>query len=209
VTVALVTGRSAEDAQRMAGLKGAWTIGNHGLELLAPDGRASAPDNALRYEAAIADAARQLTRNYPIPGALVENKRFTLSLHYRLVDPALVPELLEGARALAAKLGLRVTEGRKVLELRPPIDVNKGTATREFASRLGALENGGSVFYAGDDRTDEDAFRELRVAGSRAVTVRIAPADERPRDTSAELTLASTDALRELLQWLAARRGRA
>jgi alpha,alpha-trehalose-phosphate synthase [UDP-forming]/trehalose-phosphatase len=209
VTVALVTGRSAQDAQRLAGLRDAWTIGNHGLEVLAPDGSTSAPADAREFEKVVDEAAGRLASRFPIPGALIENKRLTLSLHYRLVDPALVPELLSGAKAIADELGLRITEGRKVLEMRPPIEINKGTATREFASRLGALGNGGSVFYAGDDRTDEDAFRELRCAGARAVTVRIAPADERPRETSAELTLASPDALRELLQWLAARRGRA
>jgi trehalose-phosphatase len=205
VSVALVTGRAAVDAHRMAQMDDVWIIGNHGYELRAPDGSVSAPDEAERYRDAVVQAGRDLT-DLAEPGAFVENKGWTLSFHYRLVDPARASAVVDRALAVGERLGLSAVKGRKVLDLRPPLTVTKGTSARDFASRLGALEESGSLIYAGDDRTDEDAFQELRSAAPRAVTVRVVPSDEDPRETLAELEVPSTDAMRELLQWLAARR---
>ena len=207
VTVALVTGRTVQDARRMAAIRDAWIIGNHGYELGAPDGTVTVHEGARQYEKVVAEAANTLSQ-LQARGAFVELKRWTLSFHYRTADPGLAPALVGAAIDTATRLGLRAIQGRKVVDIRPPLDVNKGTATIEFASR-GALDPGGSVMYAGDDSTDEDAFRALRALGPRPVTLRVAAADEAPRETAAELTLGSTDAMRELLQWLAARRARA
>lgn len=204
ITVALVTGRGVQDARRMAGIRDAWIIGNHGYELGAPDGTVTVHEGAQRFEKVIAEAASALSQ-LQARGAFVELKRWTLSFHYRTADPGLAPALVGAAVDTATRLGLRAIQGRKVVDIRPPLDVSKGTATIEFASR-GALEPGGSVMYAGDDSTDEDAFQALRALGPRPVTVRVAAADEAPRETAAELTLPSTDAMRELLCWLAARR---
>jgi alpha,alpha-trehalase len=145
-----------------------------------------------------------------VPGAIVEDKRWTLSLHYRLVEAGAVPGLVAHAREVADATGLRVTEGKKIVELRPPITVDKGTAAVAFAERDGALRDDASALYAGDDRTDEDAFRQLRERSSRAVTVRILGTDDRSEErTHAEFALASPDELRQVLEWLAARRERA
>lgn len=210
VALALVSGRSVEDAWRVAGIAGAWVIGNHGFELRTPDGQASALADVRPYESAVAEAARLLTSGPAVPGALLENKRWTLSLHYRLVDPQQAPALIAHARGVAADLGLRVTEGKKVVELRPPLDVNKGTASVALAQQLGALAHNASAVYAGDDRTDEDAFRALRSHGPRPVTARVmAGGEDRAHEpTDAEFSLASPDELRLLLEWLAARRAR-
>jgi trehalose-phosphatase len=209
VVVSLVSGRSAADSWRLAGLPGAWVVGNHGLELRDPDGRLTTPQKVRPYEAAIADAARLLRPiELTVPGAMVENKRWTLSLHYRLVEPSATQALIERASEVARELGLRVMEGKKIIELRPPVDVNKGTATTLLAERLGALRDGASVMYAGDDRTDEDAFRALRARNPRAVTARIDASDVDPREipTHAEFVLGSPDELRQVLEWLATRR---
>lgn len=207
VTVALVSGRAASDAWSLSGVEGAWVIGNHGFELRTPDGQLSPVENVRPFEEAIAEATHLLTAAEPVvPGAIVENKRWTMSLHYRLVDPTEVPALLERAHEVARALGLRVTQGKKIVELRPPVDVHKGTATVLLAERLGALEPGASAFYAGDDRTDEDAFRALRARLPDAVTVHIASADEGESSTSAEYVLRSTEDLRAALDWLVARR---
>lgn len=207
VAVAFVSGRSATDTWRMTGVQGAWVIGNHGFELRTPDGQLSPVESVRPYEQAIADATQLLTAEEPaIPGAIVENKRWTMSLHYRLVDPAHVPMLIERARAVATRLGLRVTEGKKIVELRPPVDVNKGTATVSLAEHVGAFGETASVLYAGDDRTDEDAFRALRARQPRAVTVHVAGRDA--TQTAAEIVLESTEQMRAALDWLVARRAR-
>jgi trehalose-phosphatase len=60
-----------------------------------------------------------------------------------------------------------------MIELRPPLDIDKGTASLELLRRFGALGPEASIFVAGDDRTDEDTFRRVRSANPRAVTVRV------------------------------------
>jgi trehalose-phosphatase len=210
VHVAVVSGRAAADAFRMVPIAAAWTIGNHGIEWRLPNGEPQVLDSARPYASVIAEAASALTPSVrAVRGAILEDKQWTLSLHFRLVEPSAVPALEASARDIAAKLGLRVTEGKKVMELRPPIDVNKGTAAVDFAHRIGALEGQGSMLYAGDDRTDEDAFRALR-PHSRAVTVRVMGAADDPQrvSTSAELTIDSPEEMRRLLLWLADRRAR-
>jgi trehalose-phosphatase len=201
VVIALVSGRSAHDAARIAALPGAWVIGNHGYELMSPDGEIAVWPAAAEFEASMAEAARMLAPIEIIEGALLENKRWTLSVHYRNVrnGPA---DLENRVRSVAADLGLRVTDGKKVIEVRPPIDVDKGTAALAFALRHDAV-GASAVLYAGDDRTDEDAFRALRPSG-RAVTVRID--DDDTIETGAEFTLPSPAELHDLLGWLAQRR---
>ena len=107
------------------------------------------------------------------PWLIVENKGVTGTIHYRLApDPLLAVALLEPlARDAADRHGLRLTPGRMIFEVRPPLAVNKGTAIRELADDLGLK---GIVFF-GDDVTDVDAFRalrEMRAAGS-AATLRV------------------------------------
>jgi trehalose-phosphatase len=201
VLLALVSGRAATDSARIAGVPGAWVIGNHGYELMSPDSEVSVWPAAMDFEQSMAEAARLLTPLELIEGALIENKRWTLSVHYRNVSHG-VHELQNRVRSVAADLGLRVTDGKKIVEVRPPIDVDKGSAALAFVLRHAVLP-GGSVLYAGDDRTDEDAFRALRPSG-RAVTVRID--DEESGQTDAEFTLPSPAALHELLGWLMQRR---
>lgn len=203
VHVALVSGRAAAVARRMVAVDAVWVVGNHGCETLAPDGALTIDPAVAPYEPAIAAAAddlEQLTRS--MDGVLVENKRWTVSVHYRIADPAIVPSLTAIVAEVARARGLRVLGGRMLFELRSPVAVDKGTAVLALAERLGALEPGASVFFAGDDLTDEDAFRALRHGVPHAVTVRVAPGD--PSETSAEFTVRGTDEMRALLERIAA-----
>jgi trehalose 6-phosphate phosphatase len=76
--------------------------------------------------------------------------------------------------------GLTVRDGKQVIEVRPPVPVDKGTAVVGLVRRLGVGSPGASVLFAGDDLTDEDAFRALRAAVPGAVTVRVGDEDGRP-----------------------------
>jgi len=209
VHVVVVSGRAATDARRIVDVAGAWVIGNHGIEIAAPGAAPRVRDDvAIHADAIEAAAARLEAVARDKPGVLVENKRWTLSAHYRLADPGLVPELASAIAAIAGQLGLRVTHGKKVLELRPPIRMDKGIAAVELARSLGALR-GGSILCAGDDQTDEDAFRAIRAADPASVTVRVAQdADDVSPTTSAEFSVPNTRAMAELLQWLVVTRRR-
>ncbi len=209
VHVAVVSGRAARDAQRMLGVGGVWVMGNHGMEWIDPAGATHTHRSASPYTADVQEASHEIAAAVAdIPGVLVEDKGPTASVHYRLAGRDRIGEVRAIVGHAASKHALHIMEGREVLELRPPVDVNKGTAAVDLAGEVGIDASSGSVLYAGDDRTDEDAFRALRAAFPRAVTVCVAREAAVPTEgTAAEFYVRDTEELRELLEWLAARRG--
>src|SRR5207253_10323518 len=119
-----------------------------------------------------------------------------------------IPDVQRAITEVARRLDLKILEGKKIFELRPPVAINKGTALLELGTRLGVLDGGalaGSLLYVGDDRTDEDAFRALPPSPANAVTVHVGGA-ELPDGTrtAAELLLADPAAVHHFLEWLAA-----
>jgi trehalose-phosphatase len=198
--VALVSGRGARDAHRLVGVDRVWAIGNHGLESITPDGRFSLDERVAPWATALRAAhAAAAGAVAAVAGSRLEDKGATLSVHYRQVDQADVPRLERAIEIAASSAGLRMTHGRKVLEVRPPIAVDKGTAVLALAGRLGAAVPSASILFAGDDTTDEDAMEALR--GWRASAVTIHVEGEEPRVTRAEFRASSPA---ELGKWLAA-----
>ena len=207
VHVAVISGREAADARRLIGLDVVWVIGNHGFEIAAPHQPAEPRPTVVPFEHAIATAvSRARAIASEMPGVLVEDKRWTMSIHYRLAHPRDVPGLVADTERIADDLELKLTRGKEVLELRPPIDVDKGTASVDLVTSLGALHRGASILCAGDDRTDEDAFRALRLAHPSAVTVRVGGEDSRQR-TDAEFSVPDPAAMRVLLESVLEERG--
>jgi trehalose 6-phosphate phosphatase len=141
--VACLSGRTGADAARVVGVEGIRYVGEHGLEL---------EPGADGWAARLAAFARAVEWP-PEPG-----KRLTLSFHYRTSpDEERAVAELERVAARAEAAGLRPRWGRKVLEIRPPLDADKGTAVRRLLAETGI----GRALYAGDDTTDLDAFRGL------------------------------------------------
>ena len=208
VHVLVVTGRSVADAQRLAPVDGIGVIGNHGFEILGDDGIMVITPEAHHFRNALQSAGARLvdlaTRHH---GLVVEDKTWTMSLHYRLAERGAIPEVTSSVENIASTLGLTVTRGKEVVELRPPIQVNKGTAVVECARRLHALDPEASVIYIGDDRTDEDAFHALRAASPTAVALRVGEL-ERDETTSAEFLVETPDQVMEFLKALVAIRRR-
>jgi trehalose 6-phosphate phosphatase len=140
--VACVSGRTGEDAARIVGVEGLVYVGVHGLELSPEAERWRGP---LREFAASVD--------WP-----VEDKGLSVVFHYREAeDEDGAVAALQRVAARATALGLKTQFGRKVLEVRPPVEADKGTAVRALLEQRG-LER---ALYAGDDTTDLDAFRGL------------------------------------------------
>lgn len=161
--VAVVSGRAPEAGAAMVGLPDLIYIGNHGLERIMRGAvwtHQTAEAARPAIAAALAEVAVAVHATQDAPWLLVENKGVTGTLHYRLAEnPAAAAALLEQlARAAAARHGLRVSPGRMIVELRPDMAVNKGTAIHDLVNDLGLR---GVVFF-GDDATDVDGFRTLR-----------------------------------------------
>lgn len=206
VHVALVSGRSAAVARRMVGVRNLWVAGNHGFEIEGPDGEDLADPSVYRYRAVIATAVERLEPLVSaMHGVIVENKTITLSVHWRLADLAIAPGLREAVEQVSQPLGLRITEGKRIFEIRPPALIDKGTAVLALAERLTSGHDGGAIVFAGDDVTDEDAIRALRAHHPRSVTVRILGEESSP--TEAEFSLRDTQAMRLFLEELARLRG--
>jgi trehalose 6-phosphate phosphatase len=159
--VAVVTGRSVEDARRMVGVDGLTYIGNHGLEVFT-DGQAEIAPEARAWVPRLAAVLAQVTEGMDpalTAGVIVENKGATATLHYRLTpDPDQARQhLLEILARCAVTSGLRVEEGRRVINLLPPLTITKGSAV-SWLVREHALDG---VVYLGDDITDAHAFGAL------------------------------------------------
>jgi trehalose 6-phosphate phosphatase len=206
VHVALVSGRSAAVARRMVGVSNLWVAGNHGFEIEGPGGEDLADPSVYRYRAVIAAAVERLEPLVrAMHGVIVENKALTLSVHWRLADPEIAPALRETIEQVSQPLGLRITEGKRIFEIRPPALIDKGTAVLALAERLTSGHAHAAIVFAGDDVTDEDAIRALRAHHSHGVTVRIL--GEESSSTEAEFSLRDTHAMRQFLEELVRLRG--
>ena len=212
VNVALVTGRAARDGRQLVSVPNTWTIGNHGMELIDPLGALRVNASAEAYAPAVARADELLRGPLSaFDGVFVENKTWTLSVHFRLAKENDVPNVRRIVSDVAHGVGLRMFDGKKIFELRPPVDITKGTALLELATALRVFTNGrmhGSALYAGDDRTDEDAIESLRALRSGAVTIHVGTATlPDGACTSAEFLVRDPAGLHVFLEWLTSTRG--
>jgi len=196
--VAIVSGRALEDVRRRVDLPDLYYAGNHGIEIEGP-GIQEVHRDAARAMPRIAACAEALRRALADdPGYVLEDKGLTLSVHYRLSrDPHARERILSHVCALCDPTpGLRITEGKKVVEVRPDVPWDKGRATRFLLDALQAgLDTRIPALFIGDDRTDEDAFVALRDCGAGIVV-----ADEPPAETAATAFLRSP---REVADFLA------
>jgi trehalose-phosphatase len=195
--VAVVSGRDLEDVRGRVGVDGITYAGSHGLDIRGPGIRHDAGADAAR---AVSAVAATLERELPdVPGLLVERKRFGVSVHYRLVDPAAVPAIEAVVRRVVdAAEGLRRRDGAMVFEVQPDVPWDKGRAVEALLAVLGASERLHPV-YVGDDRTDEDAFRVLVGTGTGIVVWTA------PRPTAARYWLADPSEVGRFLDALASR----
>jgi trehalose 6-phosphate phosphatase len=183
--VAVITGRTAEDAEKMLGLPDVLYIGNHGLER-SWHGETREHSAAVENTRAVQDALNLIEREIEshglADGVLLENKRLTASVHYRLAPTRelISPELSSIVGAAASLHGLRMTEGRYVFELRPPIAINKGTALIDLIDDNSIK----GIVFLGDDVTDVDAFRVVREANINGIVQGLSIAVDSPETRS-------------------------
>ncbi|CAH9103984.1 unnamed protein product [Cuscuta epithymum] len=171
---AIVTGRCISKVFEFVQLSELYYAGSHGMDIKGPEKGRHAykkANNSLLYQPAneylpmideVHNALLEKTKS--IDGAKVENNKFCLSVHYRCVEEKKWINVVEQVKSVLIKFPkLRMCQGRKVLEIRPSIEWNKGNALEFLLGSLG-YGNSDNVFpvYIGDDRTDEDAFKVLQ-----------------------------------------------
>ena len=159
-TVACVSGRSASEARRLVGVGSIVYAGMHGAELVGP-GESSAHFLPEVAEHA-ADVRRFLAEHESSSMRLLrirtEDKGPIVAFHWRGVpDETAAVSALRDLAAGAEAAGLGTHWGRKVLEIRPPVAVNKGSAVRRLVERASV----DAALFAGDDTTDLDGFSAL------------------------------------------------
>jgi trehalose 6-phosphate synthase/phosphatase len=195
--VALVSGRQAENLERWFGsIEGMWLVAEHGAELKPPRSDSWEP---LRPQVSTdwKSTVMPILEHYVdrIPGSFVEEKKYSLVLHYRMAEPEfsewLANELVSMLEAMLAETELRASRGAKTIEVRP-VWVNKGETLERL---LAAQPDPDFLFAAGDDRTDEDLFERIR---GEAWTVHVGTGP-----THAAFAVPNFESIRRLLELFA------
>ena len=198
-TVGIISGRALDDVTNRVGLPALVYAGNHGMEIKGPGFQYLHPD-ASEIVPCLAETASLLRRSLTeIPGAQLEDKTITLTVHYRQA-PAQYHEEIQSVVSAVTNPGVvngryRLTYAKAAIEVRPAVDWHKGRALEFIRSRLAP---GAYPIYIGDDRTDEDAFRAAQAAGGCGVFVGSAGAV-----TDARYRLESPEAVSAALAGLA------
>jgi trehalose 6-phosphate phosphatase len=177
-TVGIISGRALADLKEKVNIDGLIYAGNHGFEIVGP---------GLKFINPLADEVKPFFRIIrkvlamalsSIKGVLVEDKGITLSVHYRQVEEEKgkdMKRLVENIIKIPLAQGMvKLTTGKKVIEVRPSVNWDKGKAIRLLMKKYGkgGRNSGLLPVYMGDDRTDEDGFQMIEKYG-QGITIHI------------------------------------
>jgi trehalose-phosphatase len=166
--VALVSGRDKTDLMKLVDIPDIFYAGSHGMDIHGPDTSMVLP-KIEKYLPVIDIITDDLEKSlYHFPGAILEKKKLSVAVHYRMMQNKLLPELKKLLKkVLTGRLKfIRILKGKKVIEFLPNIQWNKGKAIVWIINVLDLSWNKYRMFYLGDDKTDEDAFRIVRTRGT-------------------------------------------
>jgi len=200
VFLAIISGRGLKDVQQTVGITGITYAGNHGIEIEFPDGYRhdyKLPDDLhQKYVALVKELKAKACQNK----AWVEDKRVSLSYHYRETPL----ELKESQKQMVIKIiesyGFRANPSHEGIEATPPINWNKGEAAlfilrHKFGDKWAGEAN---VIFAGDDTTDEDAMKALQGLGKSFII-----SSDQEIQTFADFRLPRQGLVTDLLKWIA------
>jgi trehalose 6-phosphate phosphatase len=156
----IISGRSVYSAYKMVGVEGILYVGNHGLEYLF-EGEYSVAEGVEKYLPALKQITGELKEELSdIPGILLEDKGICSSIHYRQCDEPEIARanIINSIKKCAESKNLQVAEGRKLVELKPPLGYDKGFIIHKIIEENDLKK----IIYLGDDITDVDAFQKLK-----------------------------------------------
>ncbi|KAG7533815.1 Trehalose-phosphatase [Arabidopsis thaliana x Arabidopsis arenosa] len=217
---AIISGRSRDKVYEFVSLSELYYAGSHGMDIMSPAGESLNHEHSRTVS--VNEQGKDVNLFQPaseflpmidkvlcsliestkdIKGVKVEDNKFCISVHYRNVEEknwALVAQCVDDVIRTYPKL--RLTHGRKVLEIRPVIDWDKGKAVTFLLESLG-LNNCEDVLpiYVGDDRTDEDAFKVLRDGPNHGYGILVSAV---PKDSNAFYSLRDPSEVMEFLKSL-------
>ncbi len=196
--VAVVSGRGLDDIEQLVGIPNIYYAGSHGFEIKGPGGLSKELEAAASYLPVLDEAERALRERLSgVTGAQVERKKYSVATHYRNVPADKVDLVKRTVEEVAREHPkLRRSGGKRVIELKPGIDWDKGTAVGWLLEALDHRRASVVPLYIGDDLTDEDAFRALRAVGITIVV------GEGSRQTRAQYRLEDPGEVAEFLRRL-------
>ncbi|XP_065634453.1 probable trehalose-phosphate phosphatase 4 isoform X2 [Quercus suber] len=203
---AIISGRCRDKVKEFVKLSNVCYAGSHGMDIMAPPRAVKSSDGKnhnISPDKKIYRILEEKTKT--IQGARVEDNRFCISVHYRQVRDEDYGMLEETVKSVVETYQeFHVTEGKKVLEVRPSIEWNKGHALEYLLETLGFSNSSTDVlpFYIGDDRSDEDAFKVIRRRGHGYPII----VSSIPKDTGALYSLCDPSEVLTFLKKLAGRR---
>ena len=204
--LSIITGRSLKDALEMINIEGILYIGNHGMEYQR-NNEIITDKKTLNYIPKINELYEKLKNesNLKQPGIILENKKACISIHYRSTQDtqSVRKTILKTLRNIKTTEGLQIKEGRKIIEVRPPVGNDKGKIINKIVKNYQAKK----LIYLGDDITDVDAFKEISKLSTEknfeGISILVI-SNETPEfvKKSAEYYVNSVDEVEIFLKWL-------
>jgi trehalose 6-phosphate phosphatase len=202
-SVGIISGRSIEEIKQFVKLKDIYYSGNHGMEI---DGLGLEYRNpaAISMKTLFDELTTRLSAELSdIAGVIVQNKGFSLSVHYRLVKPGFEDKIAGRVKHITLPLQekgeIKVFEQKKLWEIRPLLDWDKGRAVKLIRQKIKDRLNLAHLLtiYLGDDTTDEDVFKILHRPDGWSIYI-----GEQKKTSAAEYYLKSTEEVGILLSKL-------
>jgi len=205
-SVCIVSGRDRNVVQQLMGLQELIVAGSHGFDIWSPAGEAIERLEGTEFDALLAQVTAQLrSRLGSVGGALIEPKRSSVAVHYRLVkepERAHVKAIVDSTLADHPQ-ALKMTPGKMVFEIQPNIGWDKGKAVLHLLEALGLDDDDVVPLYVGDDVTDEDAFAIIANRGIGILVADASDPDVSGRSTAAAYILRHPGEVQQLLDLLA------
>ncbi|HSR72135.1 MAG TPA: trehalose-phosphatase, partial [Kiloniellales bacterium] len=200
VPLAIISGRDLVNLRELVRIDSAYYAGSHGFDLAGPGGWHERVGEGERFIPELDTAESALReRLAEVPGHAVERKAFAIAVHYRRAAERDVPRIEAVVdEVVAASETLRKGYGKKVFQVQPDTNWDKGHAVVWLLDHLGLGGPDVLPLYIGDDLTDEDAFRAL---SGRGIGIVLRDGD---RNTSADYALDDPEDVQRFLEVLIA-----
>ncbi len=196
--LAIITGRDLKDIQNLVKLDTIFYAGSHGFDIVGPKDLKISKQYGSDYLPLLEEVENILSKKInSIKGVKIERKKYSIAVHFRQVlkeDEGKVKQTVD--EIVSKYLEIRKISGKKVIEVQPAIDWNKGRALCRLIKELKMESSHVLPFYIGDDVTDEDAFKVIQKQG---VGVRVG---EESIKTHASYKLRNPEEVYEFFKWL-------